>query len=157
MAGVATADRDLVLTRYQRHVNTSLARLGRLLDAPVEVRSAGTRIYGDDGSEYLDCGGFGVFLLGHSHPVVVDAVRRQLETHPLATRLFLNSQLAEAAAALVDVAPAGLEYVFLANSGAEAVEVGIKLARLAGKTRIVAMDGGVHGKTMCALSVTGRP
>ena len=161
-AGLGTASlhsghRDLVLARYERHVNTSLARLGRLLDAPVEARSAGTKVYGEDGEEYLDCGGFGVFLLGHSHPVVVDAVRRQLETHPLATRLFLNPQLAEAAAALSEVAPAGLEYVFLTNSGAEAVEVGLKLARLSGRTRVVAMDGGFHGKTMGALSVTGRP
>ena len=157
MDGRTSAGRDLVLDRYHRHVNTSLARLGQLLDAPVEVRSAGTRVYGDDGREYLDCGGFGVFLLGHSHPVVVQAVRRQLDTHPLATRLFLNPQLAEAAAALAEVAPAGLQYVFLANSGAEAVEVGIKLARLSGKTRVVAMEGGFHGKTLGAVSVTGRP
>ncbi|MGI8806999.1 MAG: aspartate aminotransferase family protein [Acidimicrobiales bacterium] len=157
MAGHPVSSRDLVLDRYERHVNRSLASLGRLLDAPVEVRSSGTRVYGEEGEAYLDCGGFGVFLLGHGHPVVVDAVRRQLEAHPLATRLFLNPKLAEAAAALADVAPAGLDYVFLTNSGAEAVEVGLKLARLAGKTRIVAMDGGFHGKTMGALSVTGRP
>jgi len=156
MPGATTSHRDLVLARYERHVNTSLARLGRLLDAPVEARSAGSKVYGEDGEEYLDCGGFGVFLLGHSHPVVVGAVRRQLDTHPLATRLFLNPQLAEASAALAGVAPAGLEYVFLTNSGAEAVEVGLKLARLGGRTRVVAMDGGFHGKTMGALSVTGR-
>jgi putrescine aminotransferase len=155
--GTTTSSRDVVLSRYERHVNTSLARVSRLLDAPVEARSAGSQVYGEDGEAYLDCGGFGVFLLGHCHPVVVDAVRRQLEHHPLATRLFLNPKLAEAAAALSGVAPAGLDYVFLTNSGAEAVEVGLKLARLAGKTRVVAMDGGFHGKTMGALSVTGRP
>jgi len=157
MSAMVTSHRDLVLDRYRNHVNTSLASLSRLLDAPVEARSAGTKVYGGGGEAYLDCGGFGVFLLGHCHPVVVDAVRRQLESHPLATRLFLNPKLAEAAAALAGVAPAGLDYVFLTNSGAEAVEVGLKLARLAGKTRIVAMEGGFHGKTMGALSVTGRP
>jgi len=156
-ATVAGSSRDLVLSRYERHVNTSLGRVSRLLDSPVETRSAGTKVYAEDGEAYLDCGGFGVFLLGHCHPVVVGAVRRQLEDHPLATRLFLNPKLAEAAAALSGVAPAGLDYVFLTNSGAEAVEVGLKLARLAGKTRVVAMDGGFHGKTMGALSVTGRP
>ena len=88
---------------------------------------------------------------------MVDAVRRQLDDHPLATRLFLNPELAEAAAALAGVAPAGLDYVFLTNSGAEAVEVGLKLARLSGKTRVLAMAGGFHGKTMGALYVTGRP
>ena len=152
-----TSTRELVLDRYQRHVNRSLAGLARLLDAPVEARSSGTRIHGEDGEAYLDCGGFGVFLLGHRHPVVVDAVRRQLDAQPLATRLFLNPKLAEAAATLAGVAPAGLDYVFLTNSGAEAVELALKLARLAGKTRVVAMDGGFHGKTMGALSVTGRP
>src|ERR1700730_15617477 len=153
----APAARALVLDRYSRHVNKALASLCRLVGAPVEVRSAGTKVYGGNGEASLDCGGFGVFLLGHCHPKVVSAVRRQLEEHPLATRLFLNPQLAEAAEALASVAPAGLEHVFLTNSGAEAVEVGLKLARLAGKTRIVAMDGGFHGKTLGALSVTGRP
>jgi putrescine aminotransferase len=153
----AVFDRKTVLQRYTSHVNTSLASLARLMDSPVEVRSAGTKVYASDGKTYLDCGGFGVFLLGHSHPRVVAAVRRQLDEHPLATRLFLNPQLAEAATALSAVAPRGLDYVFLTNSGAEATEVGLKLARLAGKTRVVAMHGGFHGKTLGALSVTGRP
>jgi putrescine aminotransferase len=152
----ASAPRDVVLQRYTNHVNKSLAGLARLMAAPVEVSSAGTKVYGDDGQTYLDCGGFGVFLLGHCHPTVVHAVRHQLETHPLATRLFLNAQQAQAAEVLAGVAPTGLDYVFLTNSGAEAVELGLKLARLAGKTRLVAMDGGFHGKTLGALSVTGR-
>jgi putrescine aminotransferase len=151
------ASRDVVLQRYNDHVNRSLAGLARLMAAPVEDSSDGTRVFGQDGEEYLDCGGFGVFLLGHCHPTVVMAVRHQLETHPLATRLFLNPQLAEAAEALAGVSPPGLDHVFLTNSGAEAVEVGLKLARLAGRTRLVAMDGGFHGKTLGALSVTGRP
>jgi putrescine aminotransferase len=152
----APSQRDTVLRRYSRHVNASLASLSRLLAAPVELRSAGTKVYGDDGKTYLDCGGFGVFLLGHCHPRVVAAVRRQLETHPLSTRLFLNAQLAEAAEALAAVTPPGLDHVFLTGSGAEATELGLKLARLAGKTRVVAMDGGFHGKTLGAVSVTGR-
>ncbi len=154
MAG--SSDRDLVLRRYTNHVNKSMAGLARLMAAPVEASSAGTKVYGDDGATYLDCGGFGVFLLGHCHPKVVGAVRHQLETHPLATRLFLNAQQAEASEVLASVAPDGLDYVFLTNSGAEAVELALKLARLAGKTRLVAMEGGFHGKTLGALSVTGR-
>lgn len=150
------SSRGLVLDRYASHVNRSLASLCRLIGAPLETRSAGTKVYGGDGEVYLDCGGFGVFLLGHCHPAVVGAVRRQLETHPLATRLFLSPELAAAATALSGVAPAGLDYAFLTNSGAEAVEVGLKLARLSGKRRVVAMQGGFHGKTFGALSVTGR-
>jgi putrescine aminotransferase len=150
-------DRDTVLDRYTRHVNASLAGIARMVSAPVEVSSEGATVLGSDGRRYLDCGGFGVFLLGHRHPVVVDAVRRQLERNPLATRLFLSGELATAAHDLAQVTPEGLDHVFLTNSGAEATELGLKLARLNGRTRVVAMTGGFHGKTMGALSVTARP
>jgi putrescine aminotransferase len=148
--------RAVVVDRYARHVNRSLASLANLIGSPVELRSSGTRVSCDDGKDYLDCGGFGVFLLGHRHPAVVRAVRHQLDTHPLATRLFLNEQLAEAAASLTAAAPAGLEHAFFTCSGAEATELGLKLARLAGRTRVVAMEGGFHGKSLGAVSVTGR-
>jgi putrescine aminotransferase len=153
----ASQDRDRVLDRYARHVNRSLASLARIVATPVEVASAGSKVQGSDGYTYLDCGGFGVFLLGHCHPVVVAAVRDQLERNPLATRLFLNPELAQAAADLAGVTPPALDYVFLTNSGAEATELGLKLARLAGKRHVVAMHGGFHGKTLGALSVTGKP
>jgi putrescine aminotransferase len=149
-------DRELVLARYGAHVSTGLAGLARLVGAPVEVSAAGSKVHGSDGHTYLDCGGFGVFLLGHGHPAVVAAVRAQLERNPLATRLFLNAELAQAAQDLAAITPPGLDYVFLTNSGAEATELGLKLARLAGKRRIIAMHGGFHGKTLGALSVTGR-
>jgi putrescine aminotransferase len=150
-------ERDLVLARYGAHVSTGLASLARLLSVPVEVSAMGSKVRGSDGHTYLDCGGFGVFLLGHCHPGVVAAVRAQLERNPVATRLFLNAELARAAHDLAAITPSGLDYVFLTNSGAEATELGLKLARLAGKRRIVAMHGGFHGKTLGALSVTGRP
>jgi putrescine aminotransferase len=153
----APAGRDQVLDRYAKHVNKSLASLARLVAAPVEVAAAGSKVQGSDGHAYLDCGGFGVFLLGHCHPVLVAAVRAQLERNPVATRLFLNPELAQAAVDLAGITPAGLDYVFLTNSGAEATELGLKLARLAGKRHVIAMHGGFHGKTLGALSVTGRP
>jgi len=152
----APVSRDRVLDRYQSHVNTSLASLARLIAAPVEVTAAGSKVQGSDGHTYLDCGGFGVFLLGHCHPAIVAAVREQLARNPLATRLFLNPELAQAAADLAGITPAGLDYVFLTNSGAEATEVGLKLARLAGKRHVIAMERGFHGKTLGALSVTGK-
>ncbi len=150
------AGRDQVLDRYAKHVNSSLASLARLVALPVEVAAAGSKVRASDGQTYLDCGGFGVFLLGHGHPAVVAAVREQLERNPLATRLFLNPELAQAATDLADITPPGLDYVFLTNSGAEATELALKLARLAGKRHVIAMDGGFHGKTLGALSVTGR-
>jgi putrescine aminotransferase len=149
-------DRNLVMRRYGAHVNTSLGRLAQFMNLPVEVRSSGSKVHASDGRTYLDCGGYGVFLLGHSHPAVVTAVREQLERNSLATRLFLNPELAQAAADLVAVTPKGLDYVFLTNSGTESTELSLKLARLAGKRHVVAMAGGFHGKTLGALSVTGR-
>jgi putrescine aminotransferase len=150
-------DRQLVLDRYTTHVNRTLSALASMIDAPIEVRSEGSRIWDEKGQEWLDCGGFGVFLLGRRHPRVVEAVHRQLDRHPLASRLFPEPCLAEAAAALASVAPGDLDRVFLTNSGAEAVELGLKLARLNGRDRVVAMHGGFHGKTLGAVSVTGRP
>src|SRR6516225_243919 len=152
-----SASRDQVLDRYAKHVNKSLASLARLVAAPAEVSAAGSKVLGSDGHLYLDCGGFGVFLLGHCHPAVVAAVRSQLERNPLATRLFLSPELAQAAADLAEITPSGLKYVFLTNSGAEATELGLKLARLAGKRHVIAMHGGFHGKTLGALSVSGAP
>ncbi|MEO7275592.1 MAG: aminotransferase class III-fold pyridoxal phosphate-dependent enzyme [Vicinamibacterales bacterium] len=152
-----TARREIVLRQYQRHVNTGLARLAKVAGLPVEEHSSGCVVFDHDGEAYLDCGGYSVFLLGHRHPRVIAAVKRQLDRHPLTTRILLNAELAEAAEALAARAPAGLDYVVFTNSGAEAVETGLKLARLAGRHRLIATIGGFHGKTLGALSVTGRP
>lgn len=123
----------------------------------VEVSSAGSWVYTQDGRAYLNCGGYGVFLTGACHPRIVAAVEGQLRTHPLATRLLLEPRAAHAAAALTRVAPAGLERVHFTNSGAEAVETALKLARSRGHRRIVSTVGGFHGKTLGALSATGKP
>lgn len=151
-----STDRRIVHARYRAHISSSLATIADILGAPIEVRSAGTRVYDEHDTPFLDCGGYGVFLLGHRHPAVIEAVRRQLDTHTLATKLLLVPQLAEAAETLASVTPPGLDHVVLTNSGAEATELGLKLARLAGRTRVLATAGGFHGKTLGALSVTGR-
>lgn len=149
-------DRQAVLEQYQRHVNKGVAKLAKFANLPLEVRSEGTRVYNQDGEAFLDCGGFSVFLLGHRHPAVIAAVKAQLDRHPMTTRVMLSPELAAGAEALARVAPDGLDYVCFTNSGAEAVEVGLKLARLNGRRRLIASEGGFHGKTLGALSVTGR-
>jgi putrescine aminotransferase len=121
-----------------------------------EVRAEGCSIFDEAGQEYLDCGGNGVFLLGHRHPDIVAAVEAQLATQPMQGRFLLSPALARGAEALARVAPDGLEYVFFHCSGAEAVEMAIKLARLGGRPRLVATEGGFHGKSNGALSLTGR-
>ncbi|KAA2250945.1 aspartate aminotransferase family protein [Solihabitans fulvus] len=153
---VTTNSKDVV-ERYRRHLGSGRATLGHLLGDIVEVASAGTRITTADGREFLDFGGYGVFILGHGHPGVVEAVRRQLELHPLATRVFLEPVTALAAEALSSVTPAGLDFVHFVNSGAEATETALKLARAHGKTALISAHNGFHGKTMGALSLTAKP
>jgi putrescine aminotransferase len=148
--------RDGVIDRYQSHVSQSMATLAQLMNAHVEVRAQGSHVWDEEGTQYLDCGGYGVFLLGHRHPHVVDAVKAQLDSQGFSTRVLLNPRLAQAAATLASKAPKGLEYVFMTNSGAEATELGLKLAKASGAKHIVAMHNGFHGKTNGALSVTGR-
>lgn len=142
---------------YKRHLSRGRGKLGEMFGGQAEVASAGSWVRTEDGRAYLNCGGYGVFLAGACHPRIVAAVEQQLRTHPLATRLLLEPRAAHAAAALTRVAPAGLERVHFTNSGAEAVETALKLARSRGHRRIVSTSGGFHGKTLGALSATGKP
>lgn len=153
---MTTVISDEVVDRHHDHVSKGRAQLGRLMGGHVEVASSGAvvRCAGDE--RFLSCGGYGVFLLGHAHPRVVEAVVEQVRTHPIATRMLLEARLAEAAEALADVAPDGLDYVHFVCTGAEATETAIKLGRAHGRRRIVAADGGYHGKTLGALTATGR-
>lgn len=150
-------DPDRVIERYRRHLSRGRALFGQVSGGITEVSSAGAWVTGADARRLLDCGGYGVFIHGHRHPAVVAAVRRQLETHPLATRVLLEPVTAAAAEALALTAPAGLQHVHFVNSGAEATETAFKLARILGHSAMIATHGGFHGKTMGALSLTGNP
>ncbi|HIE09027.1 MAG TPA: aminotransferase class III-fold pyridoxal phosphate-dependent enzyme [Armatimonadetes bacterium] len=145
--------------RYERFVNRGLCSLLKFMVGEVlEWRAEGCFVYDAEGRRFIDClGGFGVFSLGHRHPKVVEAVRRQLERMPLSSRALFSPLLGELAERLARVAPGRLEKTFMCNSGAEAVEGALKLARLAtGRTKIVSAEGAFHGKTMGALSASGR-
>ncbi len=141
---------------YGRHVNRAGARLATMMAAPTLVRGDGSYLYADSGEKFLSCGGFAVFLLGHQFPEVVDPVVEQVRTLSLCGPAALHEGQALAARALADLCPDGLEYVYFLNSGTEATELAIKLARLNGRRRLVAAEGSYHGKTTGALSVTGR-
>lgn len=149
-------DRAAVIARHRRHVNSGLARLADLMGTHLEVSSKGNYVFDENGEKYLDCGGYGVFTLGHCHPFIVEAVKEQLERNPLSSRALVSPELASAAEALSSVAPAGLDYVYFGSSGAEAAEAALKIACLHGKYKLIAMHNGYHGKTLGALSVTGR-
>ncbi|MFJ9692877.1 aspartate aminotransferase family protein [Kitasatospora sp. NPDC101183] len=149
-------DAELIGQRYERHFGHGKASLARMLGAVVETHSEGAWVTAADGKRYLDFGGYGVFILGHRHPRVVEAVKRQIDRHPLATRVFLEPVTAAAAEALASVSPGDLDCVHFVNSGAEATEAGIKLARAHGRTALITTERGYHGKTIGALSVTAN-
>jgi acetylornithine aminotransferase len=123
------------------------------------VRGEGVHVWDADGNRYLDLvGGIAVNALGHAHPAVVRAVTEQIGVLGHTSNLYVNPVAVELAEAVLDVA--GLSSrakVLFCNSGAEAVEAAVKLARLTGRGRLVACAGAFHGRTMGALTVTGQP
>jgi putrescine aminotransferase len=147
-----------VMENYKRFVNPPLARVMKIAGSPVEVRAQGCTIWDQNGKAYLDfAGGYGVFTLGHCHPRVVAAVRAQLELIALSPKTMFNVMLGRASRRLAELAPGDLQISFWCNSGTEAIEGAIKLARAAtGRAKIVGTRDGYHGKTLGALSVSGR-
>ena len=127
---------------------------------PVTVdRGLGARVWDVNGDEYIDCmGGYGVALVGHSNPRVVDAIRKQISKIITVHSSLYSRTREEFLNALVGIAPKGLSQVHLSNSGAEAVETTIKFARKhTGRKGVIAMRGSYHGKTMGSLSLTFSP
>jgi len=150
---------DAVFADYKTHVNPSMADLLRFMGfESVEHHALGARVYDAEGVEYIDClGGFGVMSLGHCSPPVIAAVRDQLERMAMGTRVLFPGAQAALARRIAEVTPGDLQYSFFVNSGAEAVEGALKLARFATRrTAIVAALEGFHGKTLGALSASGR-
>jgi len=121
------------------------------------VAGDGLRVWDDEGREYLDFGGgIAVVGLGHSHPAALAAATEQLGRLWHASNLY-RTQPAEELASRLSVRFGGAR-AFFCNSGAEAIEAAVKLARKAtGKSGVVALEGGFHGRTLGALSVTGQP
>ncbi|WP_406398626.1 aspartate aminotransferase family protein [Streptomyces sp. NBC_00879] len=152
----AITDSERVAAAYRRTMSSGRARLAEVLGGQVEVESSGAWLTTSQGEKYLNVGGYGVFITGARHPTVVREVERQLRSHPIGTRIFLDPAAARAAELLTSVTPPGLERVHFSGSGTEAVEAAIKIARLNGRHRLVSMTGGYHGKTLGALSVTAR-
>lgn len=137
-----------------------MASLSPLLKqaTPVVVEHAsGSWIHGTDGRDYLDfTTGIGVTSTGHCHPRVVEAAREQTGKviHAQYTTV-MHQPLLELTEKLGEVLPAGLDSVFYANSGSEAVEAAIRLARMAtARPNIVVFQGGFHGRTVAAASLT---
>ncbi len=123
------------------------------------VRGEGIWLWDAQGRRFMDMtSGQGVALVGHSHPAVLEAVKRQAEILITCPEIFYNDRRGEVYAALSRYTPDGLNRFFLCNSGAEAVEGALKFARLqTGRPGIVAAKSGFHGRTLGALSATWNP
>ena len=124
---------------------------------PVNIaKGKGTRVWDTAGKEYIDCmGGYGVALIGHCNDRVVNAIKRQAEILITAHMSTYNDTRLRFMEKIASVAPPSLNKIFFANSGAESVEAALKFARkYSGRHGVIAMNGGYHGKTFGALSVT---
>jgi acetylornithine aminotransferase len=160
LLGIAETAGSEWLARYSTSLMGVFGTPQRVL-----VRGAGCLVWDADGKEYLDLlGGIAVNALGHAHPFVTSVISSQLATLGHVSNFFTSpTQIALAEKLLaVAKAPAGSK-VFFANSGTEANEAAFKLARRnpagpAGKprTRIIALEGAFHGRTMGALALTAK-
>ena len=147
----AMIDASTIIKVEQEHYAQVYQKLPVVID-----RGQGAIVWDVDGKEYLDCmAGYGVALVGHCNPLVISAVKAQVDRlitcHP-SLYTPARSQFLEK---LSRISPIGLDQVFLSNSGAEANECAIKLARkYTGRKEVVAFTGSFHGKTLGAVSVT---
>jgi len=125
------------IEKYMKYLNPGLARLYKFANlTTVEWRGEGAKVFDIFGEAYIDCiGGFGVFNVGRNHPRVVERVIEQLQRLPLSSRTLFNKHQADLAEMLAAITPGNLQYSFFCNSGAEAVEGALKLARLYTKTK----------------------
>ncbi|WP_299165278.1 acetylornithine transaminase [uncultured Arthrobacter sp.] len=148
----------------QRYSNALLGVFGT--PQRVLVRGAGCQVWDADGKQYLDLlGGIAVNALGHAHPFVTSVISSQLTTLGHVSNFFTSPTQIALAEKLLSIAGAGEgSKVFFANSGTEAVEAAFKLARRNSmpspdgkpRTRILALEGGFHGRTMGALALTSK-
>src|ERR1039458_8711752 len=125
-------------------------------------RGKGVFLFDFEGRKYLDfIAGLGVNALGHSHPRIVKTIREQAAKLIHVSNLYYNEYQGQLAERLCQLS--GLDRVFFSNSGTDAMEGAIKLARLAGhraggdaKCQLVALQGSYHGRTFGAMSLTGQ-
>jgi acetylornithine/LysW-gamma-L-lysine aminotransferase len=125
----------------------------------VIVRGQGARVWDVDGREYIDCiGGHGTANVGHCHPAIIEAITKQAQQLTICPEVFHNDVRAELLKSLADIAPEGLNQIFLCNSGTESIEAALKFARAStGRQEIIATMRGFHGRTYGALSATWNP
>ena len=147
---------QMLVEAYEQHVVPNYGMPARAF-----VRGKGTRVWDADGKRYLDFGtGIAVSTLGHAHPALVHAISQQAKTLLHMSNLYANEPQAELAGRLCNLGLGGK--AFFCNSGAEANEALIKLARLwgseqGGRHEVITLPDSFHGRTLATLTATGNP
>jgi putrescine aminotransferase len=160
--------RDIIAKRtvedYDAHYTPGLVRYRKAVTesgdfAAIEWAGEGTTVRDLHGREWIDClGGYGIYNLGIRHPEVIEAVTAQLRRNPMPTQELLDPVRAMLCRLLAHIAPGDISNVFVCNSGTEAMEGAMKVARVAtGREGFVCAEAAFHGKTLGALSLMGKP
>jgi putrescine aminotransferase len=136
--------------KYRKSVSTNAA--------VVEWKDYGAYCSGLYGEEFIDClGGFGIYTCGHRNQEIIDTIKAQLNHQALHSQELLDPLRGYLAKAVADITPGDLEKCFFTNGGAEAVEMALKLARIAtGGRWFISTVGAFHGKSMGAVSMAGK-
>ena len=161
------AARDIIAKRtvedYDAHYTPGLVRYRKAVTeagdfAAIEWTGEGTTVRDLHGREWIDClGGYGIYNLGIRHPEVIAAVTAQLQRNPLPTQELLDPVRAMLCRLLADIAPGDISNAFVCNSGTEAMEGAMKVARVAsGRKGFVCAEAAFHGKTLGALVADGQ-
>ena len=126
--------------------------------AVLEWEDEGAYCYGLNGEKFIDClGGFGIYTCGHRNPEILEVVKAQLDHQALHSQELLDPLRGYLAKAMAEITPGDLQYCFFTNGGAEAVEMALKLARIAtGGRWYISTVGAFHGKSMGAVSMGGK-
>lgn len=126
--------------------------------AIIEWSDSGESFFDLDGNEYTDClGGYGIFTAGHRNEDILKVMKAQLKRQPMSSQELLEPFKGYLGKIMADITPGDLSRIFFSSGGAEAVEMAIKLARLASKKQwFISTVGAFHGKSFGALSMTGK-
>src|SRR5713101_3336208 len=151
MKPIAATNREETISLEERYQLATYKKM-----PIVAERGEGVWIYASNGDRYLDLyGGHAVAGTGHCHPHVVKAIREQTEKLLFYSNLVYSEARARAAQKLVSIAPSSLTKAFFCNSGTEANENAMRMARMAtGRENIITFSGGFHGRTADAISAT---
>jgi len=160
-----TDDKDRIISdsieNFNEHVNPGWLEYRKSVatdEAFVEWEDSQETFMDTHGNEFIDClGGFGIYTAGHRNPEIVKAVQAQLNRYALHSQELVDPLRGYLAKLVSMCTPGDLKYAFFCNGGAEAVEMSLKLARLAsGKHYYISTVNGFHGKSLGAVSATGK-